>query len=121
MTVYCTSCGTRHDDAIEGICTNCGAPLPQIAAAAAPPRVKIANYLIPAILTTLCCCLPIGVAAIIFAVKANTLQGVGDYEGAAEAASKAKLYTWIAFGVGFVVNLIILVLQFAVGMRAGAQ
>ncbi len=63
---------------------------------------NIPNYLIPAILSTVCCCLPFGVVAIIFAAQVNSKLAAGDRAGAIEASNKAKLFTWIAFGLGFV-------------------
>ena len=48
-------------------------------------------YLIFSILTTLCCCLPLGIAAIVFSSKINALQNSGDYAGAQSAAKKAKI------------------------------
>ena len=48
-------------------------------------------YLVFSILTTLCCCLPLGIAAIIYSCRINSLNNQGDYAGACAAAKKAKL------------------------------
>lgn len=48
-------------------------------------------YLVFSILTTLCCCVPLGIAAIVFSSRINTLQNQGDYAGAQAAAKKAKI------------------------------
>ena len=45
-----------------------------------------------AILSTLFCCLPLGIVSIIYAAKVDGLYGSGDYEGAKEAAEKAMKY-----------------------------
>jgi len=71
---------------------------------------NIPNYLIPAILSTICCCLPFGVVAIIFAAQVNSKLAAGDRAGALEASNKAKLFTWIAFGLGFLGSAIYVVL-----------
>ena len=52
-------------------------------------------YMIFSILCTLLCCLPLGIAGIVYAAKINSLQKIGDYAGAKEAAKKAKLFTII--------------------------
>lgn len=67
-----------------------------------PPRQDVPNYLVQAILTTLCCCLPAGVVAIIYAAQVNTKRDQGDIAGAWEASKKAKTWTWVAFGLGIV-------------------
>ncbi|XFA72113.1 CD225/dispanin family protein [Thermosynechococcaceae cyanobacterium Okahandja] len=72
---------------------------------------NIPNYLIPAILSTVCCCLPFGVVAIIFAVQVNSKLAAGDRAGALDASNKAKLFTWIAFGLGFLGSAIYVVLM----------
>lgn len=79
-----------------------------------PPGVKVPNYLVQSILVTLCCCLPFGIAAIVFAAQVNSKLAAGDFPGAQESSRKAKMWCWIAFGVGIVVNIIVGILQFFV-------
>lgn len=61
-------------------------------------RAQVSNYLIPSLLATLCCCLPTGVVALIFASQVNGKLASGDEAGAQAAASKAKLWCWISVG-----------------------
>ena len=58
------------------------------------------NYLIPAILCTIFCCLPFGVAGILFAAQANSKAQQGDLNGAGVAASRAKLMCILSFVLG---------------------
>ena len=60
------------------------------------------NYLVPAILCTLFCCLPFGIAGILYAVQANSKVQQGDIDGAAVAASKAKLMCILSFVLGLI-------------------
>lgn len=61
-------------------------------AASAPP-----NYLVPAILATVFCCLPLGIASIVFAAQVNGKYAAGDYAGAQESSRKAKRFAvWSA-------------------------
>ena len=67
-------------------------------AAAATSNVQ--NYLIPAILSTVLCCLPLGVVSIIFATQVNSKVASGDIAGAQEASKKAKMFMFLSIGLG---------------------
>lgn len=87
---------------------NAGPPMPPppIPAAMSVPSANpyagtpepIDNKLVPAILVTLFCCLPFGVAAIIQSSQVNTLLAQGNRAAALEASRKASDY--IGYGVG---------------------
>lgn len=66
-------------------------------ASGAPANVP--NYLIPAIIS-LFCCLPLGVVGVIFAAQVNGKVAAGDIPGAMDSAKKAKLFSFIAIGLG---------------------
>jgi hypothetical protein len=61
------------------------------------------NYLIPAIVSTIFCCVPLGVVSIIFAVQVNSKVAAGDIAGAMESSKKAKMFMFIAIGAGLLV------------------
>jgi hypothetical protein len=63
-------------------------------------RPQIPNYLVQAILVTLCCCLPFGIVAIIYAAQVNGKIDSGDIPGAIAASNNAKLWCWVSFGIG---------------------
>ncbi len=67
---------------------------------------SVQNYLVPAILVTLFCCLPLGIVAIVNAAQVNSKLEAGDYEGAMLASNNAKKFCWWAFGAG-IVSLVI--------------
>jgi Interferon-induced transmembrane protein len=69
---------------------------------------QVPNYLVWAILVTLFCFLPTGIAAIIFATQVNTKLAAGDVAGAVEASSRAKMWTIISALVGVVVLVIVI-------------
>ncbi len=73
------------------------------------------NYLVFAILTTLCCCLPMGIPAIIFASQVNSKMAVGDLAGATESSRKAKMWCWIALGCGILTSIAVTVLYLFMG------
>jgi hypothetical protein len=74
--------------------------------ASIPPGQQIPNYLVQAILVTLCCCLPGGIAAIVYASQVSSKQAAGDIAGAQDSSQKAKMWCWISLGVGLVLNVI---------------
>ena len=81
-----------------------------------PPQPE--NYLVWAILVTVLCCLPFGVASIIYSVKVGSLYAQGDYNGAVDASQKAKKFAMIG-GIGGLVFIIVYVI-FMIIAGAGA-
>ncbi|MBK9249804.1 MAG: CD225/dispanin family protein [Ignavibacteria bacterium] len=67
---------------------------------------NVPNYLVQSILVTIFCCMPTGIAAIIFSSQVNSKLAVGDFEGATDSSKKAKLWCWVSFGVGGAIVLI---------------
>jgi len=90
---------------------------PLTGAAGYAPQVTIPNYLTQAILVTLCCCLPIGIPAIIYASQVKTKLAHGDIAGAQASSDSAKLWCWIGFGLGLVGTIVYVIIQF---MMVGA-
>lgn len=86
------------------------APPPAPVPGAGPPPNRnprsIPNYLWQSIVVTIACCLPLGIPAIVYATRVNTLLLQGDEPGAARASEKAKLWCWIAAGSGVLFGLI---------------
>ncbi len=75
------------------------------------------NNMVWAILSTLFCCLPLGIVSIIEASKVDGLYREGDYEGAQNAADKAKKYAIIGAGIavaGIVIYFILVLASVAI-------
>jgi Interferon-induced transmembrane protein len=79
---------------------------------------NIPNYLIPAIVVTLLCCLPTGVASIIFATQVNAKVAAGDPEGAMASSKKAKLWLFISIGGGVLFWVVVIILNLGVFLAA---
>jgi hypothetical protein len=79
------------------------------------PSAKPKNWLVESILTTLFCCLPFGIAGIIFAAQVNSKYVAGDYEGALIASNNAAKWTKIGFFIGLA-GVILYVVLFALGI-----
>jgi uncharacterized membrane protein YvbJ len=121
---YCPRCGAANPQGAVN-CGRCGAgilgaaaqPNPAPAAARAMPTVP--NYLVHAILATVCCCLPAGIVAIVFAAQVNTKLAAGDYAGAVDASNKAKTWSLVALGAGIAAFLLYAVMGLSLGTFAG--
>src|SRR5918912_4058527 len=66
---------------------------------ASGPTERVPNYLIPAILSAICC-FPLGIISIVFAAQVNGKVASGDIQGALDASKKAKLFSYIFLGLG---------------------
>ena len=81
-----------------------------------PPMPE--NYLVWAIVSTVACCMPLGVVSIINATKVSSAYAVGDYTGSQKASSDAKKWAiWSAVAAG--VFWILYIILFAVLGVAG--
>lgn len=67
-------------------------------------------YLILSIISTVCCCIPLGIVAIFYTVKINNAVSTGDAESARHAANMAKIWIIVAVVVGIVIDIIAYVL-----------
>ena len=98
--MYCRRCGTPNEDGSIK-CSNCGEPLGP-ALGVRPPAQKIANHLVWAILSTIFCCWPLGIVAIVYAAQVDGRASSGDIAGALEYSKKARMWSWITFAVGLI-------------------
>ena len=77
------------------------------------------NYLVWAILSTIFCCLPLGIASIVFAAQVNSKYAAGDLAGAQESSEKAKKFAIWSAVAGVVVAVLYIV--FIVVVAAGSD
>jgi hypothetical protein len=76
------------------------------------------NHLAWAIISTIFCCLPLGIVSIVFAAQVNSKWSSGDHAGAQESSRKARSFALWSTVIGAVgaVLWILLVLGGAVSM-----
>jgi len=77
------------------------------------------NLLVWSILTTIFCCLPFGIVAIVYSSKVDSLWASNDREGARKAAESAKTFCWVSAGCGLIVPIIYLIMMIAGVSMAG--
>ena len=86
------------------------------------PAIK--NHLVLAILTTLFCCLPFGIVAIVYASRVDSLAIAGNLAGAQEASRKAKFWgmlsVWSAFGL-WILYILLMLFGILIGGAADAM
>ena len=70
------------------------------------------TWMAESILVTIFCCLPFGIAGIVFAAKVSSLYAAGQYEEAVEASNDAAKWTKIGFFVGLAVMVIYMIFLF---------
>ena len=70
------------------------------------PAEQVPSNLVWAILSTLCCCLPLGIVSIVYASKVEGYVFAGDIETAKENSKKAAMWAWISFGVSIAGGII---------------
>jgi hypothetical protein len=70
------------------------------------------TWMAESILVTIFCCLPFGIAGIVFAAKVSSLYAAGKYEEAVEASNNAAKWTKIGFFVGLAVMVIYMIFLF---------
>ena len=128
--MFCRECGESNEPNASA-CKKCGAAIQSFAAnpytpgqAVAPAGIvgmSVPNYLVQAILVTFCCCLRFGIPAIIYASQVDPKLRSGDIQGARVASKNAKLWSWIAFGLGFTGVAIYLAAVIAFGVLGAAN
>ena len=77
------------------------------------PRPPFNSHMLGAVLSTIFCCLPFGVVAIIYAANANSHYGSGQYDLAYSSAGKAKFWSRLAIFLGFLGILLSFIASFA--------
>ncbi len=75
----------------------------------------IPNHLVWAILSTLFCCLPLGIVSIVYASQVDGKRAAGDIAGALEASGKAKFWAMLSAGLALIPILLYLVFVVVLG------
>lgn len=90
-------------------------PPPASAAPGSIPNHLAWSIIATVLATCLCCPLGlVGIVAIVFANKVNTLLNQGDIAGAQRASANAKTWCWVATALA-IIGLLINIVVFATG------
>lgn len=80
---------------------------------ACPPPAKPDSLLIWSILSTVVCCLPIGLIAVVHATRVDPLWNQGEYEAATKEAQSAKIGCIVSCILGFFFYIIMFFVQWS--------
>lgn len=80
------------------------------------PGAKPDNYLAWAIVTTILCCLPLGVVSIVNAAKVDGAWAAGNYEEANRRSRQAKTWALWSAGASVIVGILYLALILIAGV-----
>lgn len=78
------------------------------------------NNLVWAILSTVLCCLPLGIVSIIKSTSVNTLWAQGQYDEARKAADDAKKFAMWSAGAALVVWVLYIIFIVVLGIGSAA-
>ncbi|XP_049901920.1 proline-rich transmembrane protein 1-like isoform X2 [Epinephelus moara] len=81
-----------------------------------PLTNPVNDYLCYSIFTMLCCCLPVGVAALIYSISAREANHVGDRMGAERSSRMARTLNHVALGIG--IGLLVLTIVYVAVMSS---
>lgn len=79
----------------------------------------VPNNMVLAIISIFCCW-PLAIPAIIFAAQVNSKVAAGDVAGAQDSSKKAKMFSFIAIGLG-VLGILIYVIMMVLGVGLSAM
>lgn len=109
---YCTPQSTEWKP-LTALLHGANSPGSPFVASPASAGIKPSNSMGLAIFCTLCCCLPLGIVAIIKASSVDSLWAQGRYqESRAAADSASKFCTW-GIILGIIANIISVIIQLA--------
>jgi len=120
---YCQKCGASiSDDA--SFCPNCGTNTNTTSNVSPNANTNYANnricpdsHLALAIISTILCCLPLGIVAIIKSTNVSKEFQMGNYEAAQQASNDAKKWSIIAMVCG-AVGVILYFIFMLIGVAA---
>ncbi len=73
------------------------------------------TFMVWAVISTVCCCLPLGVVAIFFAAQVSTKYYARDFEGSKKASERAELWIILAIALGVAFNILYMPLSLLSG------
>ncbi|XP_026139109.1 synapse differentiation-inducing gene protein 1-like [Carassius auratus] len=87
---------------------------PAVFVTAAPLANPVPDYLAYSIFTMLCCCLPLGIAALIYSISTRDANFAGQRELAEKNSKTALTLNHLGLGIGLVIIVLIIISQIVI-------
>ncbi|XP_059423097.1 proline-rich transmembrane protein 1-like [Carassius carassius] len=87
---------------------------PAVFVTPAPLANPVPDYLPYSIFTMLCCCLPLGIAALIYSISTRDANFAGQRELAEKNSKTALILNHLGLGIGLVVVVLIIISQIVI-------
>ncbi|CAM5176502.1 unnamed protein product [Eretmochelys imbricata] len=91
---------------------------PQQVILVSPPPAKENDYLGYSIFTLLCCCLPLGIVALVYSIQTRDANNSGNTSQAQQSSRMARIFNHTALGVGIVVLIVWVAIVIAIRVSA---
>nr|XP_008174838.1 proline-rich transmembrane protein 1-like [Chrysemys picta bellii] len=91
---------------------------PQQVILVSPPPANEADYLGYSIFTLLCCCLPLGIVALVYSIQTRDANRSGNTAQAQRSSRMARIFNNTALGVGIVVLIVWVAIVIAISLSA---
>lgn len=110
---YCSNCGNCINDNVL-FCPRCGQRVAVVVNIQQQPHnkrppLKPNSNVALALLSTMLCCFPIGIYAVVLANKVDTLYYLGEYQKAEYTAEDAKKWAIIGIVCGAIIQIVSLI------------
>ena len=108
--MYCPACGIANPDSARR-CHRCNQWL------VPPPAhsATVPTHLVWAILTTLLCCMPVGIVSLIYASQVESKLAAGNYDGAVDSSTKARIWAIVAALLGGLATPAVVIVNVTMG------
>ncbi|CAM4710187.1 unnamed protein product [Caretta caretta] len=91
---------------------------PQQVILVSPPPAKENDYLGYSIFTLLCCCLPLGIVALVYSIQTRDANSSGNTSQAQQSSRMARIFNHTALEVGIVVLIVWVAIVIAISVSA---
>ncbi|XP_074837116.1 dispanin subfamily A member 2b-like [Carettochelys insculpta] len=91
---------------------------PQQVVLVSPPAAHENDYLGYSIFTLLCCCLPLGIVALVYSIQTRDANRAGNVAQAQQSSRMARIFNHTALGLGIVITIVWIAVVVTISLSA---